>query len=146
MAINAGENTVQDLYWGADRVKRVYLGADVVHRATFYRKGRTVAIRRGTDVVDFNTTLQVKLYTTWTGLPNDTGSYYVQIEVHKRSELGEIIDRSSTRTITPTVNPTIEYNLELTDADLIDVNTIVIRIESNALNKIDRTIECTCLA
>lgn len=33
MALNAGETPVKDAYWGADRVKRMYLGGALVHRA-----------------------------------------------------------------------------------------------------------------
>lgn len=49
MAINAGENVANDLYWGVDRVKRVYLGESLVHQAKLTKSEQGIYTARHTE-------------------------------------------------------------------------------------------------
>lgn len=66
MAINSGGDTVQDLYWGADRVKRVYLGENLLHQVTLtksekniHRSGQKITFSED-EIGDFFTKLRVR--------------------------------------------------------------------------------------
>lgn len=145
MAINAGENTVQDLYWGADRVKRVYLGGDIMHRITFNRESisKSITIERGVDVVDFNTELEVIVHVTVLNSSDTTTTYDANLIISGPGNA--IIARydDTMRLVSPKY---IKRTFDLTDI-AGDCSRIRIKFDSNVPPAyVSVMIRCTCLA